>query len=73
MSDEEKAPTTLGLFAYNVRDVALLTRTNETLVRQAVVDGDLTPSYPHSDARFTPEAVKAWVASWPPTPRTPRR
>jgi hypothetical protein len=62
-----------GAFAYDLDDVALLTRTSRSFVQKAVKNLDLQPVYPHSDARFTPAAVAEWVASWKPEPPPPGR
>lgn len=75
MTDDEKpdaaAPLPVpGAFAYNVADVAQLTRTSVRFVQKAVKEGDLRPCYPHSDARFTPAAVADWVTGWESTPPT---
>lgn len=60
-----------GAFAYNVHDVAQLTRVSVRGVQMAVAEGNLHPIYPNRDAHFTPAAVAAWVATWEPDPPNP--
>jgi hypothetical protein len=72
VSPEPRMPIP-GAFAYSVRDVAILCRVAERVVQKATSDGVLRPSYPHSDARYTPDAVREWVDGWPNTPPPPKR
>lgn len=54
-----------GAFAYDVHDVAQLVRRSVRAVQMATTAGDLPAHYAGTNARYTPEDVRAWVESWP--------
>jgi len=52
------------MIAYRIAEAAEACAVSEKRIRKAVKDGELIPSYPDSQPRFSRAELEDWVASW---------